>query len=219
MGNKDLGMKWEEMDATAMTYGDKMFDLAVDKGTVDAMMCDGTGGGNVSQMTAEIWRTLRPQGIFLLVSHNGSRLPLLDDAIHACHGPSARWEPLEVRRCRLSPQATLINILRSKLKGRPISQAFKDPQMMAEAAKETRAAMKQMAFLEAFRLFKARKARQLAANGSEDSASATFSRIEQVGNAEEDDGDGEARDPRLQPFCWVYVLKKIVEPVNACSSR
>lgn len=205
---KELDMKWEEMDATAMTYGNDSFSLAVDKGTVDAMMSDGTGGGHVSPMAAEIWRTLRPGGIFLLVSHNGGRLALLDHAVAECHGPSATWEPLEVRRCRLSPQATLINILRSKLKGRPISAAFKDPQMMAEAAKETRQAMKQMAFLEAFRLFKARKAKQQAA-ASGKSSTAVREELEKV--PEDEDEDDEPRDPRLQPFCWVYVLRKCVE--------
>merc|ERR1712226_296949 len=107
----ELNLRWEVMDATAMTFADDHFNVAIDKGTVDAMMCDGTGVAQVSAMTAEIWRTLRPGGIFLLVSHNGSRLGILERAIASQHGPSAAWNVLEIRRCGLSPQATLINIL------------------------------------------------------------------------------------------------------------
>jgi len=109
-----LGMEWQVMDATAMTFPHDSFDLAVDKGTVDAMM---SGGGDDAAMalSAEVWRTLRPGGIFVLVSHSGQRQAMLNEGV--CKAHNVCWEMLELRRCRLSPQATLINILRSKLHG------------------------------------------------------------------------------------------------------
>jgi len=162
----------------------------------------------VVEMVSETWRVLELGGLFIVVSHNGMRLALLDHALSVCQVPDACWEPLEIRRVGLSPQATLINILRSKLKGQPISVAFKDPAMMAEAAKETREAMKQMAFLEAFRLFKARKMRaQTAVNSLAGETGKPSIRKEMEQQEEEEDTDT-PRDPRLQPFCWVYVLKK-----------
>ena len=48
-------------------------------------------------MVTEIWRVLEPDGLLILVSHNGKRLKLLKSC--------GTWQCLELRRCRLSPQA------------------------------------------------------------------------------------------------------------------
>jgi len=193
-----LGMAWRVMDATAMEFDANRFGLTVDKGTLDAMM-SGNSCPQVLAMVAEIYRTLRPGGLFVLVSHNGRRHEVLDSALHEHHSGVPGWERLDLRKCRLSPQATLINVLRCRLKGRPLADAFRDPEMMREAAEETRATLKRMAFLEAFRLFKAKKARQRQAAGEDPPA--------ETGAAEEPGGE-QADDPRKQPFCWVYVLRK-----------
>jgi len=219
----DLNMDWKVMDATAMSFPDHSFGLAVDKGTLDAMMSG--DGASAAPMVAEIHRTLKPGGIFVLVSHNGRRQQLLDGALQdaaAGEGQEASpagWEVLELRRNRLSPQATLINVLRSKLKGRPLVEAFRDPEMMREAAVEAKTVMKQMALLECFRLFKARKRAQSkevkeakdkpddAGTGGQSTAASTSAQTS--GEQEEEDDDGEVdRDPQRQPFCWVYVLRK-----------
>ena len=53
-------------------------------------------------------------------------------------------------RCALSPQATFINLLRSKLKkGQPLKEAFKDQELLKAAAVEAKKAMKSMAYIEA----------------------------------------------------------------------
>lgn len=215
---RDLELQWQVMDATAMTFSTGSFGLAVDKGTLDAMMC-GASGPNVAAMIGEVYRTLQPGGVFLLVSHNGRRRELLDTSVQAHHGPCARWEHLELRRCRLSPQATLINILRSKLQGRPLVEAFRDPEMMREAAAEAKKAIKQMAFLEAFRLFKAKKNRQrqeaAAKEGGEGPPEAAVPTEAGDADPEECEADavgGEAGNPLRQPFCWVYALRKPLQP-------
>merc|ERR1712176_1436248 len=111
----------------------------------------GNSSDRVISMVGEIWRVLRPRGIFMLVSHNAYRFELLDQAIHVHDEGMANWECLEVRQCRLSPQGTLINILRSKLKGRPLSSALRDEAMLTEAVKEARQALKHLSCIEAFR--------------------------------------------------------------------
>lgn len=215
----NLGMEWREMDATAMTFEDNCFDLAVDKGTLDAMMVGSEASIPVSAMTSEIWRTLRPGGVLILVSHNGNRMPLLDRAVENSHGTQARWQQLDVRKCCLSPQAMLINILRSKLNGRPLAEAFADSEMLRAAAAETKKALKQMQFLEAFRLFKAKKAAQAKktaaaekeAEGSSEAPakSAKATQSSKIAKPEEgSSSDDEPRDPRRQPYCWVYALQK-----------
>lgn len=225
----DLGLEWKVMDVTAMSFEQDRFDVAVDKGTVDAMMAGGDGGHEVvGAAAADIWRTLRPGGIFLLVSHNDARQEILDAGVSAKHGPGAVWEVLELRKCRLSPQATLINVLRSKLQGRPMAEAFKDPALMQEAVLEARTALKQMAFLEAFRMFKAKKRaggaqkKSLAEapktpepfdpparpNSQETEAASTCAGVSENGNPAAADGQEGSSDPRRQPYCWVYVLRK-----------
>jgi len=204
-----LGMEWRVMDATAMSFEDCTYDLQVDKGTLDAMMHGGSvGEGLASAMTAEVWRTLRPGGRFLLISHNGQRQPILDDALEAKHGPSARWEVLELRKCALSPQAMLINILRSKLNGRPLREGFRDPELLREASVETKAAIRKMQIVEAFRLFKARKVQQRKDKAAEEGSEAP-AEVEPIQRpAANEVEDGAPSDPRRQPYCWVYILQK-----------
>jgi len=214
---RQLGLQWQVMDATKMTFEDDRFDLSIDKGTLDAMMHGGASCRSmVEAMLSEVWRTLRPGGIFILVSHSGSRQSLLDGALlqEEAGVSSPSWERLELRKCRLSAQATLINILRSKLDGRPLAEAFRDPVMLKEAAAETKKALKQMAFLEAFRLFKSRKAKQRQVESVESAAAgAVPARLaeEEEETKEEDEQEAataEGGNGLRQPFCWAYVLRK-----------
>lgn len=192
---KELNMDWLVMDATEMTFDDGRFSVAVDKGTLDAMMSSPTGADVASAMIAEVWRVLLPGGIFILVSHNGQRMPLMRAAV------GDGWKCLELRRNRLSPQATLINILRSKLNGQSMAQAFKDPELLREATLEAKAALKKMAFLDAFRQFRNRKV--------EASDRDPEKEAEALREKEREQASDQAKDPRLQPYCWVYALKKV----------
>eukprot|EP00933_Yihiella_yeosuensis_P006529 TRINITY_DN11124_c0_g1_i1.p1 TRINITY_DN11124_c0_g1~~TRINITY_DN11124_c0_g1_i1.p1 ORF type:complete len:342 (-),score=69.62 TRINITY_DN11124_c0_g1_i1:222-1247(-) len=210
-----LGMTWSVMDATKMSFDTNLFKVAVDKGTLDAMMSGGAEGADAAMsMVAQVWRVLAPDGVFILVSHNGKRAPLLREALSNLGDQAKRWRVLELRRCRLSPQATLINVLRSKLKGRPIVEAFKDPEMMKEAAADAKLALKKMAFLDAFRLFKAKK-RAMSGKPVEGKEIPENPEPDQDDEDEEEENQesssgGTSRDPRLQPYCWVYVLQKVV---------
>lgn len=207
----DLGLEWLVMDATALEFEAGRFDLAVDKGTADAMLHSPCAGGTAEAMVAEVWRILRPGGLFLLVSHSAARQEVLQRAVTEQSDDEGGWELVESRVCRLSPQATVINILRSKLGGRPISEALRDAALLQEATEEARDALRKMAFLEAFRLFKARKAGSPPQRGewpSPEPAGTEGSESDDDGTAAAGGGGGATRDPRRQPFCWAYVLRK-----------
>jgi len=84
--------------------------------------------------------------------------------------------------------------------------------MLREAQVETRRALKQMAFLEAFRMFKARKARKVAAERAAAGLPVEDSRPAQVDEEDEeatvDKELGVKRDGCRQPYCFAYILKK-----------
>jgi len=190
------GLTWQTMDATSMTFEDDRFDLAVDKGTLDAMMSAGDQEHTLAgALLMETWRVLKPSGLLILVSHSGKRMKLLRS-----HGS---WRCIELRRCRLSPQATFINMLRSKLPlGAPLKDAFQQPQLLQEASQEAKDALRRMAFIDAFRIFKARKKAQMGEDRME-------AEEEDLADAAEQNEDNVPSDPRRQPFCWVYVLRKV----------
>lgn len=46
-------MKWEVMDVTDLKFPDEMFDLAIDKSTIDALLCGDNAFINVAKMLKE----------------------------------------------------------------------------------------------------------------------------------------------------------------------
>merc|ERR1719213_1379538 len=152
------------MDATNMDFNSDRFDIAVDKGTVDALMCDPKNQAPAKGVIAEVWRTLKPGGFFVLVTHSQHRIELCNDALPA----GKQWEELEISKGELSQSATMINILRSKLGSRPLVDAWKDPPLLAEALKEFKKVMCDRALAQMILEFKARKrAKEREAAGSE----------------------------------------------------
>eukprot|EP01111_Echinosteliopsis_oligospora_P010567 TRINITY_DN3323_c0_g1_i1.p1 TRINITY_DN3323_c0_g1~~TRINITY_DN3323_c0_g1_i1.p1 ORF type:complete len:217 (-),score=58.68 TRINITY_DN3323_c0_g1_i1:18-668(-) len=69
-------MKWLVMDAMQMDFQDKKFDIVIEKGTIDALMCDQTSAWEVSddvatsvgRMCSEISRVLKPNGVFISIT-------------------------------------------------------------------------------------------------------------------------------------------------------
>jgi SAM-dependent methyltransferase len=60
---------WEVADCRAMPqYADDSFGTVVDKGTLDAVLCSGTGLGDARCYVSETHRVLAPGGAFLLIS-------------------------------------------------------------------------------------------------------------------------------------------------------
>lgn len=68
--NKDrTGMTYEEMDVRDLKYEDNTFDLAVDKSTIDALLCGDNAFINVAKMIKEVQRVLKVGGYYMIVSY------------------------------------------------------------------------------------------------------------------------------------------------------
>lgn len=67
--NKDkVGMNYEVMDICEMTYPDNYFDIAIDKSTMDSLLCGENPVLHVAKMTKEVFRVLKPNGLFISLS-------------------------------------------------------------------------------------------------------------------------------------------------------
>eukprot|EP00913_Durusdinium_trenchii_P031179 g29195.t1 len=64
--SKDPGLVFEEVDVTRHSLGEERFDFAVDKGTMDYLLCGELGLALRALVTVR--RALRPRGVLLLVS-------------------------------------------------------------------------------------------------------------------------------------------------------
>ena len=68
--NKDKeGMTYEVMDVRNLKYEDNCFDLAVDKSTIDALLCGDNAFINVAKMIKEVQRVLKVGGYYMIVSY------------------------------------------------------------------------------------------------------------------------------------------------------
>ncbi|TNV82203.1 hypothetical protein FGO68_gene3607 [Halteria grandinella] len=68
---KRPGMIYEVMDCTEMgAFGDDTFDVAIDKSTVDALLCGDNAYLMVAKMTREIQRVIKPDGgVYIAISY------------------------------------------------------------------------------------------------------------------------------------------------------
>jgi len=62
-------MKWDVMDVREMSYPSDEFDIAIDKSTIDALLCGESAFVNVAKMTREVQRVLKPNGVYLVISY------------------------------------------------------------------------------------------------------------------------------------------------------
>eukprot|EP00744_Colponema_vietnamica_P001055 GILI01001795.1.p1 GENE.GILI01001795.1~~GILI01001795.1.p1 ORF type:complete len:208 (+),score=61.85 GILI01001795.1:40-663(+) len=63
------GLTYMYMDARNIDFPDGSFDVAVDKGTMDALLCGENSTKNVQSMVSEVYRVLAPGGVYLIVSY------------------------------------------------------------------------------------------------------------------------------------------------------
>lgn len=57
------------MDVRDLKYKDETFDLAIDKSTIDALLCGDHSFLNVALMTKEVQRVLKTGGVYLIISY------------------------------------------------------------------------------------------------------------------------------------------------------
>jgi ubiquinone/menaquinone biosynthesis C-methylase UbiE len=62
-------MKYEVMDVRDIKYPDNFFDVALDKSTIDALLCGDNAYMNVAQMMKEVQRVLKPGGTYIAISY------------------------------------------------------------------------------------------------------------------------------------------------------
>jgi ubiquinone/menaquinone biosynthesis C-methylase UbiE len=72
-------LQWEVMDTRDLKLGNEQFDLVIDKGTMDSLLCGENALLGVALLTKEVQRVLKTNGVYMLVSHGqpDSRVPLL----------------------------------------------------------------------------------------------------------------------------------------------
>ena len=63
-------MKWLIMDATNTTFSDGEFDVVMDKGTLDALIC-GTDLSLSDKLLREMGRVVKKTGQILIITHSG----------------------------------------------------------------------------------------------------------------------------------------------------
>ena len=52
-----------------MRYEDDFFDIAIDKSTIDALLCGEDAFLNVAKMTKEVSRVIKPNGFYFIISY------------------------------------------------------------------------------------------------------------------------------------------------------
>lgn len=62
-------MAWQQMNMCALDFGDATFNVVLDKGTMDSILCGKGSIENVSKMCQEVSRVLKPDGVFIIVSY------------------------------------------------------------------------------------------------------------------------------------------------------
>ena len=62
-------MKYEVMDVRDIKYPDGYFDAAIDKSTIDALLCGDNAYVNVAMMMKEVQRVLKPGGHYIAISY------------------------------------------------------------------------------------------------------------------------------------------------------
>lgn len=65
------GMKWSVMDVMDLAYPADTYDLAIDKSTIDALLCGDDSFLNVARMTRQVQRVLKPDGYYMAISYGG----------------------------------------------------------------------------------------------------------------------------------------------------
>jgi len=124
-------MGWKVMDATKLTFEDQSFDLVLDKGTIDAIIC-GDSISPVLQIMKEMLRTTKHGGYTLLITNANpqSRRLLYEDSVPTSDFKT-RWG-----KVMLNDKADLINIMRHNLKNQPLNMIMKDKDLLLKSMVE-----------------------------------------------------------------------------------
>ncbi|CAI5484074.1 unnamed protein product [Closterium sp. Yama58-4] len=75
--NSDIPqLKYDTMNVCSMGFDESAFDVVLDKGTLDAILCGNNSVENASAMLSEVCRVLKPGGKFLLITYGDPQVRL-----------------------------------------------------------------------------------------------------------------------------------------------
>lgn len=122
--NLGIQCQWLEMDATALKFDDGVFDVVIDKGTLDAVLC-GTDYSVPNRILREMFRVVKKAKSVLLVSHGHvqSRKFMFEWNLYPDEAE------VKYRQQKLSPEVNMINVFRSTGKGKSLKQIVEDPEL------------------------------------------------------------------------------------------
>jgi len=63
------GMSFQQMDCRQMEFPDGIFNVVIDKGTLDSILCGEGSTHNAQKTLSEVSRVLSPTGYYLCISH------------------------------------------------------------------------------------------------------------------------------------------------------
>lgn len=80
-------MNWKVMDVRDLKYPDASFDIALDKSTIDALLCGEDAYLNVAKMTKEVQRVLKTGKYYVVISYGAP-----DSRLEHFHWEHLHWE-------------------------------------------------------------------------------------------------------------------------------
>ena len=74
-------LTWQQMNVCALEFPDEAFDVVLDKGTADSILCGEGSTANAAKMCQEVSRVLKPNGTFMIISYGvpDNRLSYLEN--------------------------------------------------------------------------------------------------------------------------------------------
>ncbi|GAB5366592.1 hypothetical protein AAMO2058_001156400 [Amorphochlora amoebiformis] len=125
-------LKWVQMDASRLSFSEYSFDLVIDKGTLDALVCSNDMLPTIRKIISEAWRVLRTGGCLVVITYGSpnTRMPFFQQKGEGGH---PLWS-VKAIRVPYSPSALLIRRIRAMLKGKPLRTATRE--MFAKAMPE-----------------------------------------------------------------------------------
>ncbi|OHS93289.1 Phosphoethanolamine N-methyltransferase-related protein [Tritrichomonas foetus] len=69
-------LEWFEMDCAKLDFPDNSFDIIIDKGTYDSLLCGANKDSIIGRSCSEVFRVLKPKGYFFVISFSDPSLIL-----------------------------------------------------------------------------------------------------------------------------------------------
>jgi len=69
-------LRFCHMDVRSLTYVDQHFDVVIDKGTLDAVLCGSDSTVNATHMLNECHRVLKNDGVFIVITYGAPQTRL-----------------------------------------------------------------------------------------------------------------------------------------------